>query len=610
MPEPNTLSHLSPDPEPPLEDGKTVGWAPQSKPSAPELDPTYTREAGSTPGAAHPDLHTRTEDTERLPPASSEPADYPAIPGYHVEKLVGRGAMATVYRAVHLETKRVVALKLINPGGRDEFYVRERFEREVQTLASVEHPNVVPIFHSGRWHGFPFLTMKFIPAGSLNLHLARFKGNSKAAARLVAKIARGVQALHDAGILHRDLKPLNILLGSDDEPLVADFGLAKWRDESNSELTVTHIPLGTRQYMSPEQTLGLRTRYGPPCDIWAIGIILHELLAGRRPFRDTDTTELFESIRTADAPPLPAGVPEVVVSVVRKCLAKNPDDRYQSAAAVSQHLEDWLAGRPFAVPAEPPPAPGPASPPWIVTVCVCALLALVFLPAVLIPFGQAREVPPVVENVLPPTVAQVFNRVGDVLLTDDKGKLLYPTRTIPGFDLVPQFRNGYQRFWTLTGVGMLEFTDEKLPLPLRLEADIALSAGSPGGLTPRTFSGIYIGRRNWPGGPCLVQSCVRFSIEEGWSNEGIENKLFLRCMAIAYLWERQELGAHGPLGDVKLPWEAEGGKADNGPRFCHLVVDIHEDRLNATIDGKPMPLVPRTERNAPPHIKQLDIAMH
>ena len=261
MPEPNTSSHIAPESESRHDEANTVGWAPPEQPGTPAHETTHTRDLGSTPGAAHSELHTRTEDTERLPDSSFSLTELPNIPGYRIEKLIGRGGMANVYRAVHLEMNRVVALKLINPGGRDELYVRERFEREVQTLASVEHPNIVPVYHSGTWHGFPFLTMKFIPAGSLNLHMARFKGNPETAARLASKIARGVQALHEAGILHRDLKPLNILLGADDEPLVADFGLAKWVDESNSDLTVTHIPLGTRQYMSPEQTLGQKTRY-------------------------------------------------------------------------------------------------------------------------------------------------------------------------------------------------------------------------------------------------------------------------------------------------------------------------------------------------------------
>ena len=322
--------------------------------------------------------------------------------------------------------------------------------------------------------------------------------------------------------------------------------------------------------MSPEQTLGLRSQYGPPCDIWAIGIILHELLAGRRPFCEADTTALFESIRIADPPPLPTGVPELVGSVARKCLVKSPHDRYQSASAVAQHLEDWLAGRPVVVPAPPPPMPGPATPPWIVAVCVCALLALVFLPPALNPFGQAREVPPVASDPAPMTLVQLLNLDGRVRLTDDKGKPLLPVRTIPGYDLAGAFQRDYHRFWSHNAAGMLEFTGEKLPLPIRLEGDIGISLGSPAPMTSPAFAGVYVGRRNWPGASREVQSCISFTIAEN-SSEMPQNPRFLWCKSTAWLWEREEMGVPRTLGDKRLPWRVPGQESDLGLRSCKLV---------------------------------------
>src|SRR5205823_6174291 len=149
------------------------------------------------------------------------------------------------------------------------------------------------------------------------------------AARLMIRVARAVQYLHANGIVHRDLKPLNILLAEDDVPLVADFGLVKLTDENaDHSLSLSLVPLGTRQYMSPEQTLG--KEYPPACDIWALGVILYELLVGRRPFAHDDTAELWRRIRVDPVPPLPPGAfaPVGLESIARKCLAKAISDRY------------------------------------------------------------------------------------------------------------------------------------------------------------------------------------------------------------------------------------------------------------------------------------------
>jgi eukaryotic-like serine/threonine-protein kinase len=488
MPEPNTLAP-PPDPDPKPDAVNTASWIPPTSPALPHGGATVTS-PGSTPGAAQHDQQTRTEDTERIGPDLDDPARLPNVPGYRVEKLIGRGGMGSVYRAVHLELNRVVALKLINPGGRDDD-LRERFGREVKALAAIEHANVVPVYHAGDWYGFPYVTMKFVPGGPLSHHLARFRGNPDAVARLVAKVARGVQALHAAGVLHRDLKPLNILLGEGDEPLVADFGLAKWVDEPGSDLTVTHVPLGTRQYMSPEQTLGQKARYGPGCDIWAIGVILHELLAGRRPFADTDTSELYEQIRTADPPPLPPAIPAPLGAIARKCLAKNPEDRYPSAAAVADDLDRWTAGLPVSVPDAPP-----ASPPRVVALGVCALLALIFLPAALIPLGPARA-PSVVDprpgSPAPapkpkPTIAERIRAGKTVVLIDENGRPQADYVVLPGCVGAPVLhRDGF--YLNSASFLAIEFVSDPLPLPVRLEAEYAVIMSS----TSRSAAGVYVG---------------------------------------------------------------------------------------------------------------------
>ncbi|MBM3983666.1 MAG: serine/threonine protein kinase, partial [Planctomycetes bacterium] len=290
--------------------------------------------------------------------------DIPQIPGFQMLSVLGDGGMGTVFKALHLKMNKVVALKLIKSGwARDrDFHVR--FAREVKTLARLDHPNVVPIFDASSWSGLPYLTMKFVAGKTLYHHLERLRHDLPAAARLLAKVARAVGYLHTKGIVHRDLKPLNILVDTGDEPLVADFGLVRPTDADDAaDLSITLVPLGTRQYMSPEQTMGGRENYTPACDIWALGIILYELFTGRRPFEDDGETDIFHRIRFDDPPPfaqLAPDVPPELEAIVRHCLEKRPENRYARAADVADDLERWLAGQSVAAP--PVPA-APAQPP-------------------------------------------------------------------------------------------------------------------------------------------------------------------------------------------------------------------------------------------------------
>ena len=292
-------------------------------------------------------------------------AEFPPIPGYEILRFVARGGMGVVYEAVQLSTGRRVALKLVNPVCAEDAVIRERFAREVRSLAALKHPNIVPVYDAGDWHGFPFLAMEFVRGGTLSHHIDSVRSDLRGAVLLVAKVARAVAAMHAVGILHRDLKPLNILLGGNDEPMVADFGLA--RSDGESDLTGTGEPVGTRQYMAPEQTLGRRTDYSPACDVWALGVTLYEVLSGMRPFSDDGYTDIYARIRFEEPPPLASlatGVPAELEAVVLKCLSKRPEDRYASAAALADDLENWLTGAPLL--AQPIPllaAPHPATTP-------------------------------------------------------------------------------------------------------------------------------------------------------------------------------------------------------------------------------------------------------
>ncbi len=490
MPEANTITAVPDEPDP--SPGTTGDWPAAAAADSPvahsPAEVTLTRTVASTPGPGHPERRTYSDDTERLRDVSADEAVLPTIPGFRVEAEIGHGGMGVVYRAVHEELNKTLALKVIYPLGRNRDVVRARFEREVQTLARIEHPNVVPIYHAGDWVGFPYFTMKYIPAGSLNRHMGRFTGNPTACARLMSKVARAIQSLHDHGIIHRDLKPLNILLGEGDDPLVADFGLAKCLDEEPSATTSdepplsgTGVPIGTRPYMSPEQTRGETTDRPEACDIWAIGVTLYELLAGQRPFTDAGKVDIYDQIRDADPPPLPATVPAELEAVALKCLAKNPNDRYDSAAAVAADLEAWVLGRPLTVAVQRRPRG------WGVAAGLFALIALIALPASLMKTDQP---PPSV----PPkkSIAERLRNGETVTLIGTKGmpREEYYLLSELGFTGQPTAeRDG---FFTLhsTRVGAVEFCRERLPLPVIFEAEVALNPGHGD-----AWAGVYVARK-------------------------------------------------------------------------------------------------------------------
>src|SRR5437660_8744675 len=177
--------------------------------------------------------------------------------------------------------------------------------------------------------------MKYVSGGTLAESAARLRLDLRAAVRIMAKVARAVGYLHEQNISHRDLKPANILLGEGDQPLVADFGLAKFHD-ADSVMTVTGCVLGTRYYMAPEQTRGQTANLSPACDTWSVGVILYELLSGKLPFDSDDFEDLFTKIREKDPATLTTAAGEPLPeldAIVRQCLAKDPAQRYPSATA-------------------------------------------------------------------------------------------------------------------------------------------------------------------------------------------------------------------------------------------------------------------------------------
>ncbi|HKB38354.1 MAG TPA: protein kinase, partial [Gemmataceae bacterium] len=301
---------------------------------------------------AQPDLPsppTTDSEQEALPPRASlsaeTPADQSAVAGYEILGELGRGGMGVVYKARQVKLGRVVALKMILAGGHAGAEDLTRFRTEAEALARLQHPNIVQIHEVGERDGLPFFSLEFCGGGSLEKKLAGAPLQPKEAAALVETLARAMQAAHDGGIIHRDLKTANVLLAEDGTPKITDFGLAKRLDTPGA--TSTGVIMGTPSYMAPEQAAGKSKAVGPPADIYALGAMLYELLTGRPPFKaatDLDTLVQVVSDEPVPVRRLQPKVPRDLETICHKCLRKEPGQRYASAKALAEDLRRFQEG--------------------------------------------------------------------------------------------------------------------------------------------------------------------------------------------------------------------------------------------------------------------------
>jgi eukaryotic-like serine/threonine-protein kinase len=285
-----------------------------------------------------------------MPPTMApEELPLPRVPGYEVEAVLGHGGMGVVFRARHLRLGRKVALKMTLAGSYAGPHERERFRREAEAIAALQHANVVQVYDVGDWASRPYFTMELIDGGSLAQRLTGAPQPARQSAALLATLAEAMHAAHQGGIVHRDLKPANILFTPDGTPKVTDFGLAR-RLEGGAGLTVSGVPLGTPSYMAPEQARGESRAVGPAVDVYALGAILYELLTGRPPFRAETPAETVRQV--VDQEPVPparlnAQVPRDLETVCLKCLRTEPQGRYATAAALADDLRRFGEGRPI-----------------------------------------------------------------------------------------------------------------------------------------------------------------------------------------------------------------------------------------------------------------------
>jgi len=257
-----------------------------------------------------------------------------AIGPYRIDHCVGAGGMGVVYRAQDTKLNRPVAIKFLSEDLADAT-ARRRFLREAQMASSLNHPHILTVHDAGEFEDRPYLVTEFVDGGTLDDWAKAEQRTSRQVVGLLIGVADGLAAAHGAGILHRDIKPANILVASNGYAKLADFGLAKLAEGADSDprrvtqwRTGARMVIGTTAYMSPEQASG--KRIDARSDIFSFGIVLYEMLAGRKPFEGATSLELMEAVIQREAEPLPATVPLALRMVVEKALEKDPADRYQS----------------------------------------------------------------------------------------------------------------------------------------------------------------------------------------------------------------------------------------------------------------------------------------
>lgn len=302
-------------------------------------------------------------DTEYDPSYSLQyrgPIELPASFGrYELQKLLGTGGMGSVFLAHDTQLDRSVALKIPLFTEKDGVDILERFKREARSAATIQHANVCPLYDIGEFNGVPYLTMAFIEGKPLGEFVASNPLTHRQIASLIRKLALALQEAHNRGVIHRDLKPGNIMMDKRAEPLIMDFGLARRTQKKEMRLTQEGTMLGTPVYMPPEQVTGRVDAIGAGCDIYSLGVILYELLTGRVPFQGGSTELLAKILLDEPTPPstFAPGLEPDLEAICLKAMAKKPSARFASMTDFASALQDYLkAGlvTPVSIPNESP----------------------------------------------------------------------------------------------------------------------------------------------------------------------------------------------------------------------------------------------------------------
>ncbi|HEY7428882.1 MAG TPA: protein kinase [Gemmataceae bacterium] len=310
-----------------------------------ERFPRHAEELGKRLNATIPTgINPLTADDKGRRPADLLPGEFSR---YRILKQLGKGGMGAVYLVHDSQLDRAVAMKIPHYRPEDGTQARERFVIEARAAAALHHRNVCPVHDAGQINGVPYLTMAYIEGRPLSdLLRAEQPFTPSEAAALVRKLALALHEAHARGVIHRDLKPSNILIDKDNEPVLVDFGLARRMGAAETRLTHPGSLMGTPAYMSPEQANGDLAVMGPATDIYSLGMILYELLAGRPPFRGPAATVLGQIMSATPQPPsvYRPDLDPALETICLQAMAKNIEDRYPSMIALADALTAYLQG--------------------------------------------------------------------------------------------------------------------------------------------------------------------------------------------------------------------------------------------------------------------------
>lgn len=329
----------------------TIGVSP---PKADGSDLPETRIVDNVTPAREPSPTDEVETQGLTPPPPRGPRPpaqtrLPAVKDFEILDTLGKGGMGVVYKARHTRLDRIVALKMIIHGGHASAESTARFLTEARAVARLQHPHIVQIHEIGDEAGLPFFALEFVEGGSLDRILAGTPQPPLKAAQLLETLARAMHYAHQQGIVHRDLKPANILVAGDGQPKITDFGLAKQLADDGGHTRTGQI-MGTPRYMAPEQAFGDINAIGPAADIYAMGVILFEMLTGRTPFLSTNVHEILDRVRFEEAVPpsrIEPRTPRDLDTICLKCLQKLPEMRYASALDLAEDLRRFLNHEPI-----------------------------------------------------------------------------------------------------------------------------------------------------------------------------------------------------------------------------------------------------------------------
>lgn len=539
----------------------------------------HQRESG---GSTDPGLTTPT------------PLALPLPEKYLIRRALGRGAMGEVLHVYDTELRRDVALKYMRRHVATSPMACRRFLEEARILAQLDHPNVVRVFERGEIEGRPYFAMAYLGGATLSERRDEFRTSAARAVAVIAEVAAGVQHAHDHGVYHRDLKASNVVFDGP-RPVVTDFGCARWDEGEMS--TNGFALLGTPSHIAPEVWERGSKEHDARADLWALGVMLYQLLAGELPFAgDPLTPDGRSAILTADPAPIREGAKAVqgvddrLEAIVGKALAKDPADRYPTVAAFAAELEAWLAAAPKADEPSAPKANRRRR--WVASGVLVVGVVGATTAAAFWPKAEKGDPPPLPTPAITakPSLAERLTNPGDsVTLIGETGLPTERCEELDGVAGVVRLADGVCEVEAVR-VYLLELGNEPLPFPYRLRAEARVTS-----TTTDTKVGVYTSRRGHPQkdgttvhtafvnnfGPMdSAQKIPRFVKKDGWG-------AFPARVALTNTAFQPTDGAWGPIDK-----DAAAVGDDPGP-FHPLTIDVLPTMWLSRRDSTEGPKKPR-----------------